>query len=76
MMGTIRGIFFLCSAGISLVNAAKIHGGHEVIKLIKETFAKKYMKSRNIYYKQKAYLIFWKGDYWKFLVTAGLMPEL
>ena len=52
MMGTIRGIFFLCSAGISLVNAAKIHGGHEVIKLIKETFAKKYMKSRNIYYKQ------------------------
>jgi len=29
MMGTIRGIFFLCSAGISLVNAAKIHGGHE-----------------------------------------------
>ena len=52
MLGTIRGIFFLCSAGISLVNAAKIHGGHEVIKLIKETREKIYTKSFNIFYKQ------------------------
>ena len=55
MMGTIRGIFFLCSAGISLVNAAKIHG-HEVIRLIKETFAKKYIRKVATYFISKKHI--------------------